>query len=171
MKPDSIRSARIFATRHEWLPFLICLPMTRRISLGSTCQESKWGRKNSRGWVAHHAFQAMRDVDRILVPSIGATRVTASLPSAKYFTPRVTRVAGLPSRANLMSYTQAASMSQSDLIYYSTRRCARTKRSKHEDRKKSDHSPIILPKNHGSPRTNHVAGDRLWWCFIIIPLH
>ena len=36
------------------------------------------------GWRTHHAFQAMKDVDRTLVKSIGATMITASLPSGSF---------------------------------------------------------------------------------------
>jgi len=58
-KPDSIRSPRAFSTRSEVLPVVSCALTVRRYS---------------------HAFQAMRDVDKIFVPSIGPTIITASLP-------------------------------------------------------------------------------------------
>ena len=60
------------------------------------------------------------------------------------------------------------SISQSD---QSNRGRARTESPKHAEGKKGDHSPIKLPNNHGSPRTNHVAKDRLSWGFLVRPLH
>ena len=71
-----------------------------------------------------------------------------------------------------MSPTESSnSMTQSDRSYYATSEHARTKSPKHADGKKSDYSPIKLPKYHGSPRTNHVAEDRLSCGFLVKPLH
>jgi len=63
-KPDSIRSASTFSARTVVVPFLRCALTFLRYS---------------------HAFQAMSDVDKMFVPSIGPTTIDATLPSSMPF--------------------------------------------------------------------------------------
>lgn len=43
--------------------------------------------KNGGFFLAHHAFQAMRNVDMTLVQSIGPATITATLPSSRFCSP------------------------------------------------------------------------------------
>ena len=106
-RPDSIKSASTFSARSDVLPLLRCALTSLRYSLGISCQktmvtDSKFVIKT------YHAFQAMSDVDRMFVPSIGPTTIAATLPSSM---PSPAWGPGWFMMANLISYIPTAGKS------------------------------------------------------------